>query len=246
MKFRVDLLTRPFPGKTTAGALALSTAALIRGNGSVVLFDTGGMAVFATVRNALSQLNVELSDVTAIFCSHLHFDHIDNIAAFPNAKLYFGKTEWKTACENIDQWTSLASLQYIEREREYCLLEDGDEFLPGMTAVYTPGHTWGHMSLLLIDEDGTVVLAGDAIKNRSELDLEESTQYVSMEDSQASIRRIKALASKILPGHDCWLEVAEDGTVVPDGDLTLNVILPEGYAEKEFCMCIDKNSYKRP
>jgi glyoxylase-like metal-dependent hydrolase (beta-lactamase superfamily II) len=46
---------------------------------------------------------------------------------------------------------------------------DGEiEVAPGLRVIPTPGHTAGHQSLVLDAEDGTVVLAGQAVQSRAE------------------------------------------------------------------------------
>jgi glyoxylase-like metal-dependent hydrolase (beta-lactamase superfamily II) len=43
--------------------------------------------------------------------------------------------------------------------------EDGDEVLPGVSAVLTPGHTPGHMAFAVAGDSGAMMILGDAIGN---------------------------------------------------------------------------------
>ena len=70
-------------------------------------------------------------------------------------------------------------------------------------------------------------MAGDSVKNRSELELEFSDQYVDQEASMNSIKRIKNMAYKVLPGHDGFLLI-KDGKVIPACELSLDIMLPKG------------------
>ena len=63
--------------------------------------------------------------------------------------------------------------------------------------------------------------------NRSELELEYSDQYVDQQASAASIKKIKSMAFKVLPGHDGYLLV-RDGRVIPEKELDLDIMLPRG------------------
>jgi glyoxylase-like metal-dependent hydrolase (beta-lactamase superfamily II) len=45
------------------------------------------------------------------------------------------------------------------------MIKGGSEFLPGITAVDTPGHTPGHLSFLLAGGEG-LLLTGDATTNQ--------------------------------------------------------------------------------
>ena len=229
---KIDLLTKVFPGKSSAGALGLSTCALIRTEEHTMLFDTGAHGIIKTLQKSLADLQVEPADVDLIFLSHLHYDHLNNVAYFPNAKIFCGRKEWEYATTTKDEWTPLESILYLQRERTVQLVDDNEEILPGMKAMWVPGHTPGQMALAIRTEEGTLVLAGDSVKNRSELELEFSDQYVNREDSINSIRRIKRMANKILPGHDGYL-IIQDGKVIPECELTLDIMLPRGCKDGE-------------
>ncbi|MGN1168242.1 MAG: N-acyl homoserine lactonase family protein [Lachnospiraceae bacterium] len=224
---KIDLLTKVFPGKSSAGALGLSTCALIRKDDRKILFDTGAHGIIKTLQASLKELEIEPDEIDTIFLSHLHYDHLNNVAYFPNAKIVCGKKEWEYAMQTKDEWTPLESILYLKNERNVQLVEDNEEIMPGLRALWVPGHTPGQMALAIDTAEGTLVLAGDAVKNRSELELEFSDQYVDKEASVNSIKRIKNMAYKVLPGHDGYLLI-KDGKVVPESELTLNVMLPKG------------------
>jgi len=229
---KIDLLTKVFPGKSSAGALGLSTCALIRTGARTILFDTGAHGIIKTLQGSLARLGVEPEEVDTIFLSHLHYDHLNNVAYFPQAKILCGRKEWEYATTAKDEWTPLESILYLKNEREVELVEDGQEILPGMRALWVPGHTPGQMALALDTDEGVLVLAGDAVKNRSELELEFSDQYVDQQASTASIRRIKQMADKVLPGHDGYLLIRE-GKVIPESELSLDIMLPKGCTDGE-------------
>ena len=215
---KIDLLTKVFPGKSSAGALGLSTCALIRTEEHTLLFDTGAHGIINILQRSLANLQVQPEEVDMIFLSHLHYDHLNNVACFPNAEIVCGRREWEHATTEKDEWTPLESILYLKRERKLRFVEDNEEVLPGMRALWVPGHTPGQMAL---------VMAGDSVKNRSELELEFSDQSVDQKTSANSIRRIKSMAYKVLPGHDGYLLI-RDGKVIPECELTLDVMLPRG------------------
>ncbi len=227
---KIDLLTKVFPGKSSAGALGLSTCVLIRTEDLTMLFDTGAHGIIKILQKSLADLGVEPDEIDTIFLSHLHYDHLNNVAYFPNAKIICGRKEWEYATTTKDEWTPLESILYLKNERDVRLVEDNEEIFPGMRAIFVPGHTPGQMALAIDTPEGILVLAGDSVKNRSELELEFSDQYVDQEASTNSIRRIKQMAYKVLPGHDGYLFV-EDGKVVPESELTLDIMLPKGCAD---------------
>ena len=229
---KIDLLTKVFPGKSSAGALGLSTCALIQVQGRKILFDTGAHGVIKILQKSLQDLAVKPEDIDTIFLSHLHYDHLNNVAYFPNAEILCGRKEWEYATTQLDEWTPLESILYLQEKRRVRLVEDGEEIAPGMRALWVPGHTPGQMALAIEEEEGILVLAGDSVKNRSELELEFSDQYVDQAASTASIRRIKQMAYRVLPGHDGYLLI-RDGKVIPESELELDIFLPRGCADGE-------------
>ena len=229
---KIDLLTKVFPGKSSAGALGLSTCALIQVQGRKILFDTGAHGVIKILQKSLQDLAIKPEEIDTIFLSHLHYDHLNNVAYFPNAEILCGKKEWEYATTQLDEWTPLESILYLQEKRRVRLVEDGEEIAPGMRALWVPGHTPGQMALAIEEEEGILVLAGDSVKNRSELELGFSDQYVDQAASTASIRRIKQMAYKVLPGHDGYLLI-RDGKVIPENELELDIFLPRGCTDGE-------------
>ena len=114
---KIDLLTKVFPGKSSAGALGLSTCALIRTEEHTLLFDTGAHGIIKILQRSLAELQVQPEEVDMIFLSHLHYDHLNNVAYFPNAEIVCGRREWEYATTDKDEWTPLESILFLRRER---------------------------------------------------------------------------------------------------------------------------------
>ena len=237
MKFIIHDLLKAFPGKSNVGALGLSNAELIITDKMKILFDTGSHGVKTTLMKSLESLAVYPDEIDAIFISHLHYDHCENVTMFPKAKLIINKVEWDYAMEQCDVYTPLENLQYMKTRAITFVNKDNQEVFDGMRAIYTPGHTLGHMSLLLDTNEGNWVLAADACKNRGELKLEKSDQFVSEHDSISSIRKIKSISRRVLPGHDCWLTI-ENGEVIPEQSVIMDIMVAQG-------ICLGNNSLFR-
>ena len=149
-----------------------------------VLFDVGAGPDFMQSAGAL-QGNLEAAgitpeQVTAVVFTHAHPDHIWGLLdefdepAFPEARYLMGRAEW-------DYWWDPATVESIGAERQLFALgarrrmeviedrierfEDGDEILPGLAAILTPGHTPGHMAFELRQGQAAALIVGDAIGN---------------------------------------------------------------------------------
>jgi len=231
MNFKVEILFPGFCGQMAHGMLGWGSWALIQTpDKKNILFDTGGPAVRGFVLNNLAKHDLKPEDIDAVVISHLHWDHICNVDFFPQAEFYLAKKEWDYACDlvNRDRWIDEKVITYL-RTFKLHLLEDGDhEIMPGMTTIMTPGHTPGSMSLVLDQgEEGKWVLAGDAVKHRKELSTLQVHMSKDPESTDRSIRRVRAMASRVLPGHDCWLTV-KDGEVIPESSNDLVIRYGQG------------------
>jgi len=141
----------------------------------VFLFDngagTGNAEVESTftprvrpVEDALDAVGISLADVTGAANCHLHFDHSGQNARLTGMPIFVQRTEWAMVHEpdyTVPEWIDVPGLAYE-------VLDGEAEVAPGLRLVPTPGHTAGHQSLVIDDPDGTIVLAGQAVRSREE------------------------------------------------------------------------------
>jgi glyoxylase-like metal-dependent hydrolase (beta-lactamase superfamily II) len=95
---------------------------------------------------------------------------------------------------------------------------DGDEVVPGISAIAVPGHTPGHMCFRAAVAGGDVLFAGDAVKNRYELATGDVQSSLDFEASRTSVERLRSLmrddpSMVLVPGHDVPLTM-RDGEVI--------------------------------
>lgn len=130
----------------------------------------------------LGELGVTAEEITDIFLSHAHFDHMGSVHKFPNARLYIQKKEllswhemltlpkqfdYLTAIINPDDMRAMFTASIDHR----VTLLDGDRenALPGLHARLGAGHTMGQQFIVLETARGPVVVAGDCIYSRVNL-----------------------------------------------------------------------------
>jgi len=157
---------------------------LIRSEGKTVLIDTGvgesGQGfpdgAFGGLLPDLGSKGFAPSEVDVVFMSHLHADHIGwNFRqgpggalepTFPNARYMAPKADW-------DTYTRRAGMKMFAHLQEQVMplmdlgvldLVEGECALTSeVTTLPTPGHTPGHMSLLVSSNGERAVIVGDAI-----------------------------------------------------------------------------------
>ena len=175
---------------------------LLRGHGRVVLVDTGmgdkHDAKFARIYSAgpfrlldeLAALGVAPEDVTDVFLTHLHFDHVGGAVSrdasgelaitFPNAAHHVQRRQWEWAHESPREGASflaenlepLASLPREGAGGRLSLLEEGDPSpLPETEIVVVDGHTRGQQLLKVVGEGGTLLFAGDLLPTAAHVPL---------------------------------------------------------------------------
>lgn len=159
----------------------LNVACLKRGK-EVILFDCGSGANFLAgsgkLGESLKAAGIEPEAVTHVLFTHLHPDHfwgaLDEFDTplFPNAR-------WLVASPEIAFWSDPKVYEHLPEDRHAFAagaqriakelgdklerLEPGREWLSGIEAVATPGHTPGHVSFALQTTGRPVMVLGDAL-----------------------------------------------------------------------------------
>lgn len=164
------------------------TCLLIETGREVVLADAGLGAVSSTSGAIVARLEmagIRPQDVNTVIFTHAHPDHIGGAVnvrnprspelVFPNARCIMTEVEW-------DFWTSAyvdlgamsvspevkASLhasaqRALQALRHHLELIDGEkEIIPGIRLIPAPGHTPGHLALLLSSDNQQLLNLGDA------------------------------------------------------------------------------------
>ncbi len=158
------------------------TPVLIDAGDQLVLIDTGfGAALGGALLSNLEGEGIAAEDIDIVIATHGHPDHIggnvDEAGAptFANARYVMAQEEW-------DFWTDTARVEqsipnevvrdvvlgFVEAQMlplsdQYDVIGFEEEITPGVTSIATPGHTPGHMSVLVQSGEEKLWVVGDAI-----------------------------------------------------------------------------------
>ena len=169
---------------------------LIKGKGEVILVDTGydhkeygarladlfGVSGWHPPEEVLAECGVSPADVTTVFLTHAHFDHMGGLGLFPKAKFYIQKREldkWVWALTlgrefrfiygSVDPADILRAVRLAREGRLICVEGDLEDVLPGIDLhLAADTHTYGSM-YITVRNDGaresqdTWIFAGDLI-----------------------------------------------------------------------------------
>ncbi|AZP13568.1 N-acyl homoserine lactonase family protein [Undibacterium parvum] len=171
------------------------------------LFEPPKMSEEQRIPNYLAKLGLTAKDIDIAFLGHLHFDHSGGLCDLPGCEVHVHANEITAAKTKLDDGVFddevAASDQWHLQNGEY-------QVASGVQALFTPGHTAGHMSLFIeLPKGRPVIICGDAA-DLSENLIDEVAPGYCWEDNEAlaldSIRRLNALAksenAELWPNHD--------------------------------------------
>jgi glyoxylase-like metal-dependent hydrolase (beta-lactamase superfamily II) len=199
-------------------------SAAIEGNGVRVLVDSGvkdpdwvaealGPAWIDAdqqLDRALGEIGWTPSDVDIVINTHLHHDHCANNVNFPNAEFVVSAVEWDY-CQDPIFTQRLLYRNYwltggISPFRYRIVTGDYVDVVPGIRLITTPGHTPGHVAVLINTDEGVVCATGDSANNLLSFSRGiPPAGHTSVPDALASLEKIRANADRLLMAHDMGL-----------------------------------------
>jgi glyoxylase-like metal-dependent hydrolase (beta-lactamase superfamily II) len=188
--------------KSDLGIGGGSTVTLIKATQNI-LVDTGYDYEWIDTKSNNKQNNLKLTralqihgispaGIDIVFVTHWHRDDYGNLGLFKNARF-------------------MAAKPLVKRFRlnNFIGTDDGEEIGDGVKAVFTPGHTIDHASILIITSfkgiKTRIAVAGDAVISHSYFQMGRiwryNTDFYDTDEAKKSIIRVIGLSDVIIPGH---------------------------------------------
>jgi N-acyl homoserine lactone hydrolase len=157
----------------------------------------------------LKSVGLSTEDISIVIMTHLHWDHTGWLSQFKNAQVIVQKAEFKFASAP----PPYAGFFYFESRfnrsgTKWTLVEGDYNVMPGLTLIFTPGHTPGCQTVMVdLPQSGPILLAGDSGFLQENFQ-KELIPYYFGDPRQAlySIKRINKWAeirkAKIFATHD--------------------------------------------
>ncbi len=153
------------------------TPTLIQAGTDLILFDTGfgpggRTQGLGRLRDRLLIAGYAPADISIVVLTHMHGDHISGLMekdgpAFPEARYVMGSKEYDFWTSSDLEGTRLEQGHNLVREKVAPLAEnatfidDGDDVVPGITAVAAYGHTPGHLAFNVESDGARLMLTAD-------------------------------------------------------------------------------------
>lgn len=178
----------------------------------------------------LRALDIEPDSVERVLMTHLHLDHTSGMRLLPNATFTASGAEWTATRRKFPagkgyvphHLPAVSQMQLLDFDRDgepYTTFERTIDLLGDGTIrlISTPGHSAGHLSVLLrLAEGGQALLVGDAAYTLRNIH-EQTLPMLTDDDATArrSIAKIKAFTlanpqTLVVPSHDpdAWRALA--------------------------------------
>lgn len=154
------------------------------------------------ITKALAGVGVDAEDVVMIINTHLHFDHTGQNRRFPGVPVVAQQADYEASQEEgftLPNWLGFSDYSWQ--------LVDGEaEVLSGIRVMPTFSHTPGHQAVVVEGGGRLEVVAGQAVQDRDELEMEASKEDLPRTGSEGFdvvARRIKALQpDRVWFSHD--------------------------------------------
>lgn len=172
------------------------------------LGDFGEDTSTATLIENLAHQNLAEHDITDIFASHLHYDHLGGLVnsadgylslTFPDARLWVNRNEWNKLIESdqSDEETKLDFIHFLNAQADLHFLDPEDQPIPGVKVREVGGHTEFSQVLFIEQGEHKYMMAGDVIGEKGAVKRRYAAKYDMDPEKTMKIREeLKEMAYK--------------------------------------------------
>lgn len=170
-------------------------------------YDSDALGIFELELDASVSELIDLSTITRVVITHLHFDHAGGLALLPpSVPIIIQRRGWEAGHDAAAVKKNFFLPGDYRNVDEQIVLVDGDHDLLGdgsIQLLLTPGHTPGHQSVRVGER---LVLGGDVTHFASGLDDHRfpifADDFAAQAASADRLRALRDAGAVVRPGHD--------------------------------------------
>lgn len=169
-----------------------------------IIVDVGHFGNRDAMLESLKSKGLGPANFDIVLLTHIHWDHCLNVDLFSNAKILVGEEELERGSLTGTNDAHTEQFRRLLRSLNYQTVRDGYQVTSQVKVVSTPGHSPGHLSVLVQDGNAGAIITGDAIPNlRTYKRGVPDFIFDDPAKAKASVQKIKDLKCPMLiPGHD--------------------------------------------
>ncbi len=193
----------------------------IEGPKERIIFDTGGTSKeisgsipdfvckdVASPEEALSKVGLKCEDIDIVIIGHVHPDHMGLSYKYPNAKFVIQRKELEFARNPHPAVGTSYRKEWLEGVN-FEVIDGDNEIVPGISVIFTPGHSPGGQSLAVQTEKGIAIITGFCVvgENFNPPKQHPYPVMISLLHTNAielydSLMKVKEKADIVLPVHE--------------------------------------------
>lgn len=158
--------------------------------------NTKAQIEFTPLPQCLQAIGFSVNDINLVIMTHLDSDHSGYTNLFTRSEIIIQKAEFEYVNNPPPEARRFIKHERFNSPKLKWKMVDGDEvIIPGLSVIATGGHTPGSQTIMVnLPKSGLVMLVGDALHDKSEL--EENKARLAYDDKQAtnSIKKLKVLS----------------------------------------------------
>ena len=161
----LEIIMGGYSINTDQTRLGLCTVTLIRGE-VLSIVDVAHFGRRNMLVDQLEANDISTDDIGRVILTHAHWDHSQNTDLFPNAEIVIHADELEYS--RNPRPGDLATARYFANtllDQNVRTVSGETELEPGVRLIETPGHTRGHVSVVVETAGGTVCVGGDAMSD---------------------------------------------------------------------------------
>ena len=163
-----------------------------------IVVDPGYQTQGDMLAGALARRGLGPDDVRTVVMTHLHSDHLSAVGQLGDVELVVHEDELDTPWARTQRGL-------LDAVRVTALTGEEGEIRDGLRWVHTPGHSPGHIAVLVETDEGLVAVAGDTLGPDPEwfARMDPPADLPEREAHLAAYRRLRELSpAVIVPGHN--------------------------------------------